>query len=58
MKVGDLVVLSPRKTRRGIGYEDKIGVLVHIAINKVVTVNFGGATVHLGAEDVEVISDS
>ena len=58
MKAGDLVRLSPRKTRRGIGYEDKIGVVVHSAINKVVTVNFDGTQVHLGFEDVEIISES
>ena len=58
MKVGDLVRLSPRKTRRGIGYEDKIGIVLKIAINNVVTVNFAGTTVHLGREAVEVVSES
>ena len=57
MKVGDLVVLSARKTRKGMGYEDKIGLLINIAINNVVTVNFAGTTVNLGIEDVKVVSE-
>ena len=58
MKVGDLVRLSLRKTRRGIGYEEQIGVVLKVTINNVVTVNFAGIVVHLGIEDVEVISES
>ena len=58
MKVGDLIRLSASKTRRGIGYEDKIGVILKVAINNVVTVNFAGTTIHLGIEDVEVVSES
>ena len=57
MKPGDLVILSPRKTRRGIGYEDKVGIVVKVARNNVVTVNFAGTSVHLGIEDVQVISE-
>ena len=57
-KPGDLVRLSPRKTRRGIGYEDKIGIVIHAAINRVVTVDFAGTQVYLGFEDVEIISES
>ncbi len=58
MKPGDLVRLSLRKTRRGIGYEDKIGIVIHAAINRVVTVDFAGTQVYLGFEDVEIISES
>ncbi len=58
MKVGDLVRLSSRKTRRGIGYEDKIGIVLKVAINNVVTVDFAGVRVYLGIEDVEVVSES
>ncbi len=58
MKPGDLVRLSSRKTRRGIGYEDKIGIVLKVASNNVVTVNFAGMTVHLGIEDVRVISEA
>ena len=58
MKPGDLVRLSLNKTRRGLGYEDKIGIVVHAAINKVVTVNFDGTQIHLGFEDVDIISES
>ena len=58
MKVGDLVRLSPRKTRRGVGYEDRIGIVLKVAINNVVTVNFAGTTIHLGIEALEVISES
>ena len=57
MKPGDLVRLSSRKTRRGIGYEDKIGIVLKVAINNVVTVNFAGTSVYLGIEDVQVISE-
>ncbi len=58
MKPGDLVRLSLRKTRRVIGYEDKIGIVIHAAINRVVTVDFAGTQVYLGFEDVEIISES
>tara|TARA_R110000851_G_scaffold4623_2_gene18784 strand:- start:8 stop:187 length:180 start_codon:yes stop_codon:yes gene_type:complete len=58
VKPGDLVRLSSRKTRRGIGYEDKIGIVLKVASNNVVTVNFAGMTVHLGIEDVRVISEA
>ena len=58
MKVGDLVKLGRHKTRRGMGYEDKIGIVLKVAINNVVTVNFAGMTVHLGIEDVRVISEA
>ena len=57
-KPGDLVRLSTRKTRRGIGYEDKIGIVVVAAINRVVAVNFEGTQVYLGFEDVDIISES
>lgn len=58
MKPGDLVRLSLTKTRRGIGYEDKIGIVIHAAVNRVVTVDFAGTQVYLGFEDVEIISES
>ena len=57
MKVGDLVVLSPRKTRRGMGYEDKVGVVTKI-VSLTVAVNFAGSTVYLNAGDMELISES
>ena len=40
------------------GYEDKIGIVVAAAINRVVTVDFEGTQVYLGFEDVEIISES
>jgi hypothetical protein len=57
MKVGDLVILSSRKTRRGIGYEDKVGIVLKVAINNVVAVSFEGMRVYLGVEDLQVISE-
>ena len=57
MKVGDLVRLGRHKTRRGIGYEDKIGIVLKVAVNNVVTVDFAGIRIYLGIEDLEVISD-
>ncbi len=58
MKVGDLVRLGRHKTRRGIGYEDKIGIVLKVAINNVVTVDFTGMRIYLGIEDLEVVSES
>ena len=57
MKVGDLVRLSSRKTRRGIGYEDKLGIVLKVAINNVATVDFAGVSIYLGIEDLEVVSE-
>ena len=57
MKPGDLVRLSSRRTRRGIGYEDRLGLVVKVAINNVVTVDFAGTQVYLAIEDVEVVSE-
>jgi len=58
VKPGDLVRLSSRKTRRGIGYEDKLGLVIKVAINNVVTVDFAGVCIYIGIEDLEVISES
>ena len=58
MKVGDLVRLSSRKTRRGIGYEDQYGIVLEVKINRTVTVDFSGLTIYLAIEDVEVVSES
>ena len=58
MKVGDLVRLSSVKTRRGIGYEDKIGIVIRAAINRVATVDFDGTQVHLGFEHLDIISEA
>ena len=58
MKPGDLVKLGRHKTRRGIGYEDKIGIVLKVAVNNVVTVDFAGMIIHLGIEDVRVISEA
>ena len=57
IKVGDLVRLSMRKTRRGIGYEDKLGIVLKVAINRVATVDFAGTTIYLGVEEVELVSE-
>ena len=63
MKVGDLVKLSPRKTRRGMPYDDKVGVLTHIAGEDVshphnfVDVNFGGVRWTFGNHELVVISE-
>lgn len=58
MKPGDLVRLGRHKTRRGMGYEDKLGLVVKVAINNVVTVDFAGVRIYLGIEDLEVVSES
>jgi len=58
VKPGDLVRLGRHKTRRGMGYEDKLGLVVKVAINNVVTVDFAGVRIYLGIEDLEVVSES
>jgi hypothetical protein len=40
------------------GYEDKLGLVVKVAINNVVTVDFAGVRIYLGIEDLEVVSES
>jgi hypothetical protein len=65
MEVGDLVKLSPRKTRRGMPYDDRVGVVTHIAGEDVsqphnlVEVNFGGGIKWtFSSHELVVISES
>ena len=65
MKVGDLVKLSPRKTRRGMPYDDKVGVVTSIVgedasqPHNFVDVNFGGGIRWtFGSHELVVISES
>jgi hypothetical protein len=58
MQPGDLVVLSSERTRKGMKYEDKVGVVVKVHINSVATVNFSGIEVYYETKDLQVISES
>jgi hypothetical protein len=67
VKPGDLVKLSPRKTRRGMSYDDKVGVVTSVAEWRVTTpephnlveVNFGGGDKWtFGSHELVVISES
>ena len=55
MKVGDLVQLPAAKRRLN---DPGFGIVLKVAINKVVTVDFGGVGVYIGIEHLEVISES
>jgi hypothetical protein len=60
MKVGDLVRLSIQKTRRGMPYEDKIGLVIKILTQEqqgLITVNFGGVMYTFKRADLEVTSE-
>jgi len=64
MKVGDLVQLSPRKTRKGMPYDDKLGLITKVTkptasswVPKVV-VDFDGSLYTFSLHDLEVVSES
>lgn len=60
MKVGDLVMLSTRATRKGMRYEDEVGLVigVHATQNTsivIITANFSGEICELPLKDLMVI---
>jgi len=66
MKIGDLVRLSMRKTRKGRLYEDNIGVVtkvehligIEVATERRVTAVFAGIPFTFSLSDLEVVSES
>ena len=60
MKPGDLVVLSSRKTRKGMSYDDAIGVVTEVKPGppgQIVTVVFDGDPYTFSLSDLEVLSE-
>ena len=64
MKIGDLVVLSSRKTRKGYSWEQATGIVVDVALEdiagheiKVCIVNFGGQVYSFGLGELTVVSE-
>ncbi len=60
MKVGDLVRLSARKTRKGFAYENIVGLLVDMSHDPVLgyvmcTVNFGGVIYDFNITELDVV---
>ena len=58
MKPGDLVVLSSRKTRKGMSYEEKIGIVISVDDHKIIKANFGGQDIYFNDFELVVISES
>ena len=66
MEIGDLVRLSPRKTRKGLVYEDLVGLVVdktgrggqNIEPRYVMcSVNFGGAVYDFNVTDLIIVEE-
>ena len=61
MKVGDLVKLSLRKPRKGMPYDDTIGVVTEVYMRSqgwIVTATFDGVLYTFPFSDLQVISES
>ena len=61
MKVGDLVKLSVRKTRKGRPYDDAIGVVTKVELNErgwIATTIFDGALYRFSFSDLRVVSEA
>ena len=58
MKPGDLIVLSSRKTRKGMSYEEKIGIVISVDDHKIIKANFGGQDIYFNDFELVVISES
>ena len=60
MKVGDLVRLSIQKTRKGLPYESKIGLVIKILTQEqqgLIAVNFGGVMYTFKRTDLVIASE-
>ena len=62
MNIGDLVKLSPRKTRKGFTYESMVGLIISIFVDKVLgselyEVNFDGQIYTFDKKELVVIND-
>ena len=58
MKPGDLIVLSSRKTRKGMSYEEKIGIVISVDDHKIIKANFGGQDIYFNDFELAVISEN
>ena len=61
MKVGDLVILSPKKTRKGLFYEDKMGIVTKIILKRqgwLAKVLFDGVTCTIPYSDLKVVCEN
>ena len=61
MKVGDLVKLSMSKTRKGIPYDNTVGLVTKIELNErgwIATAVFDGAPYRFSFSDLRVISEA
>jgi len=59
VKVGDLVRLSARKTRKGFTYESMVGLIVDMSDpvlgHMMCSVNFGGVIYNFGMTELDVV---
>ena len=58
MKPGDLVVLSPRKTRKGMSYEEKIGMVIATDKRGIVKINIDGQELLFNEFELVLINES
>ena len=61
MKVGDLVKLSMSKTRKGMPYDDTIGVVTKVELNErgwIATTIFDGMLYRFTFSDLRVVSEA
>jgi len=59
--VGDLVILSPKKTRKGLSYEDKMGIVTKIILKRqgwLATVLFDDVSCTLPYSDLKIVSEN
>jgi hypothetical protein len=58
MKPGDLVVLSPRKTRKGLSYEEKIGLVITSDKRGVIKIKIDGRELLFNEGDLVLVNES
>tara|TARA_R110002049_G_scaffold88919_1_gene224122 strand:- start:401 stop:580 length:180 start_codon:yes stop_codon:yes gene_type:complete len=58
MKPGDLVVLSPRKTRKGLAYEEKIGLVLASDKRGIIKIKIDGQELLFNEGDLVLVNES
>jgi len=58
MKPGDLVVLSPRKTRKGLPNEEKIGLVITSDRRGIIKIKIDGQELLFNESDLVVVNES
>jgi hypothetical protein len=58
VKPGDLVVLSPRKTRKGLAYEEKIGLVITSDRRGIIKIKIDGQELLFNESDLVVVNES